>query len=99
MSDFIGVMWNACPVHHVIYYWSRATKFIGKLNFTNIEDDVIFAKTTSSSPKMTSSSIENDVVFVEDDVIFGENDVIFAEDDIFVEDDVIFAKMTSSSRR
>ena len=70
------MIWNAVPVHLVTYYWSRATKFMLKLDFSNIEDDVVFA--------------EDDVIFAEDD-IFVEDDVIFAKMTSFsIEDDVVF---------
>ena len=70
MSDFIYRMWSTCPVHLVILYWFRATKFDRKLDFSNVgfdrnrrrfretdlETDVGFAKPTSDS-------IETDVGF------------------------------------
>ena len=56
VPDFMDMIWNAFSIHHVTYYWSRATKFMIKLDFFNIEDDVVFA--------------EDDVIFAEDDVVF-----------------------------
>ena len=59
----MDMIWNAVPVHLVTYYWSRATKFMLKLDFSNIEDDVVFAEDDVIFAKTTSFSIEDDVVF------------------------------------